>query len=190
MRTARSSIILLLIALSGCATGAKRTAMVYAGENPQGALFDPALRSAVTVVSVTGGRNTHPLWMSRISNEAFKGALQDSLAVHGLNAQMDGRFRLDAEIVGLDQPILAFDMTVTSRIHYHLTDMVLNAVALDRVYSVAYVAALRDSLYGVTRLRLANEGSARENIAAFFRDLAMIKVPPSNAPGPAMVGGE
>jgi len=81
-------------------------------------------------------------------------------------------------------------MTVTSRIHYHLTDMVLNAVALDRVYSVAYVAALRDSLYGVTRLRLANEGSARENIAAFFRDLAMIKVPPSNAPGPAMVGGE
>jgi hypothetical protein len=139
-----------------------------------------AVARGVILGPVAGGERTNPLWTSQVDNAPFAAALEESLRTAGLLAERDGaRYELKAILVKLDQPLLGLNMTVKSEIRYVLTDRA-GAVVLDEVIAASHTATMGEAFAGVKRLRLANEGSARKNIAELIQRLNTLEVKPSN----------
>ncbi|MEM7445697.1 MAG: hypothetical protein AAF414_20415 [Pseudomonadota bacterium] len=78
-------------------------------------------------------------------------------------------------------------MTVTSTVEYVIEDQLTGQTIFEEVITAPYTAAFGDSLLGVERLRLANEGSIRANIQEFFVRLGAVAVPQAEAPVPSLV---
>jgi hypothetical protein len=172
----RPSLWLVLLAsclLAGCASPARPTQMT-AQKVPHAAVAQEPV-----VVSVQGGDQTNPLWVSKISNEGFSAALVESLKQTGLfksiDTSGDAAYRLTTTIEDLEQPIMGLDMTVSLRIDWLLvrtTDG--QSLWHDKILST-YTATVGDSFDGALRLRLANEGAARQNIEQGLAKLAAVK---------------
>ncbi len=71
----------------------------------------------------------------------------------------------------VDQPFIGFDLTVTSSVHYIVTESASNAFAFDETITAAHTATVSDAFVAVERLRLANEGPIKENIRVFIDKL-------------------
>src|ERR1700743_2358253 len=107
----------LLTGLNGCATSADPNAMTVAAPAASDAKpFPQPLQHAMCVRAVTGGEATNPMWVSKVDNDGFKTALTSSLDSAGLSAQEPAHcaFPVDVNLLGLSQPSIGFDMTVTS----------------------------------------------------------------------------
>lgn len=180
-----SSALLLVIIplltgfLTGCVSGAKVDRMVVGIPGSETASIGAAansnqkLRQSVAVGLVEGGSETYRLWVSQISNENFKEALSKSLKNSGIEAETpnQARYVLSASIRKVDQPWFGFDMTVDTVISYILTDKISSTVLLNQEIVATHTADFTETLYGPSRLRLANEGSAKQNIAKLISSL-------------------
>ena len=71
----------------------------------------------------------------------------------------------------MDQPLIGFDMTVTSHIAYSLVRNATQEAVLQETIVAPYTATVGDAFLGVKRLQLANEGSVRENVRQFLDKL-------------------
>lgn len=161
-----SVAVLTLSTLAACAQPADPSSMVA----PR-ALDAPAQATAsrFAVGSVAGGEETIPLWTSEVSAEAFRTALTGSLANAGLLAP-DSALRVEALLQELDQPLVGISMTVTATVIYRVigpSDEVLFAQSV----STPYTAEFSEAFLGVERLRVANQGAIRTNIARFVEIL-------------------
>lgn len=165
-----SAMIMLSAALNGCASAAKPEAMVFTA--PATAQPFPARFShALCVRNVLGGEKTNAMWVSKVDNDAFHTALDNSLGSAGLKAASDGcQFPIDVNLLGLSQPMMGFDMTVTSHVNYKVYDQKAQPLLLETV-DAPYTAKVGDAFIGAERLRLANEGSIRLSIQMFFDKL-------------------
>lgn len=161
----------LVLALGACASGATPGAMTAAVSEQT--LLSPAsrLRQAVQVGAVSGGRETNPLWTSQVSDADFATALRQSLSTHAMLAINAETFRVDATLSALEQPFAGLDLEVRSRVRYRVTHVASGRVAFEREIAVAYTAPFSAAFMAIERLRLANEGSIRENIRAFLTAL-------------------
>lgn len=165
------ALLVLALGLSACASGAKPGAML-APNTPQTSISaNSNLREAVGIGQASGGRETNPMWMSDVSSSDLAEALRLSLAARTMLAIRDERFKLEASMINLQQPMMGIDMTVVSKIRYRLTRVADNAIVFEREITAPFTAAFSSSFYGVERLRLANEGSIRENISQFLAAL-------------------
>ncbi len=167
------SIIVFSIFLTGCATGARIENMVYSDSSNK--TYAPELKQQVSVNEVRGGKETNPMWKSQISNESFTFALKRSLETQGLYAN-EGKYILTVDIIDVDQPLFGPDMTVTTHIKYELTDRQSNSILFKKMILASYTATMTDAIIGEERLRLANEGSGKENIKKFLSELANLNV--------------
>ncbi len=151
--------LLLLIGLSGvlfgCASGAKVENMSYMEAKHR---YADALEANVGVNDVSGGTETNPLWTSEISNDAFRQAVKDSLSSQGLLSE-SGNYDLAIQLLEVKQPIMGFDLTVTTRIRYVLTDKSSDEVVMDEMIITPHTSTMADAFAAVKRLRLANEGA-------------------------------
>jgi opacity protein-like surface antigen len=155
--------------LAGCAEAARVDQMAA---TPTTAL--PAasgLQHTVQVSNVSGGTSTNPMWMSKVGNPEFQSALQSSLATAGMLSSGAGRYRLEAMLETLHQPMIGFDMTVHSQVHYTLNDTTTGKPVFDREINADFTATMGDAFIAVTRLQLANEGSIKKNIQTFMDQL-------------------
>lgn len=161
----------LVLLLSACASGARTGSMVVPFSPEKNIEEGHPVREAVQVGGVDGGKETNALWTSQISNESFKDALEQTLALHTMLAENDARYRLDVELVELNQPFIGLNMTVKADVKYRLTDTTDGSVLFDEVFHSEYTAAFGDSLLGSKRLQLANEGAVRNNIQLILEKL-------------------
>ncbi len=157
------------LVLGACASPATPQAMtVQAGE--VGAI-NARLKGNLGVASVSGGRETNPLWASKVDDAAFRKALEDSLARTGYLAAPGAQpgYQVSAELVALKQPMLGLTFEVTSEVNYRVTGQ-----GVDKRYPVVAsgVATTSDAMIGTERLRIANERSILENIRSFLRQLS------------------
>ncbi len=159
------------IGVSGCASAAKPEAMVVTTA-PGGKAFPSPLMHAMCVRNVTGGEKTNALWVSKVDNDGFRNALNFSLASAGLNAPAANScpFSIDVNLLGLSQPSMGFDMTVTAHVNYKVYDSKAQPVLLETIDS-PFTATMKDAFVGVERLRMANEGAIRTSIQSFFGKL-------------------
>ncbi|HEX8469807.1 MAG TPA: hypothetical protein VF633_01730 [Brevundimonas sp.] len=121
---------------------------------------------SVTKVDVSGGKETNPLWTAQVSSEAFKKALEDSLALAGYMGTDGPPMQVQANLVNLRQPFAGFDLSVTSEVRYTVTRD--GRSVFDETVSATGTASMGESFMAVERLRMANEKSIQENIKAFL----------------------
>ncbi len=159
--------------LSACATPAQPGHMV-----PQSGLFSPhgldsPFRGGIAIAKVSGGEETNPLWVSKVGNKELYEALRLSLEQSGYLSTPDAGapFRLEVFLMELKQPVSGFTLIVDSFMRYKLIRTSDNGVVYDDIITASYKATIHDAFYGVQRLKLATEGSIRDNIAAFLGKL-------------------
>lgn len=168
--------VLTSLILTGCASPAQVGNMQAAipaeqKEKPS------ALRNNLALDGITGGKGTNPLWTSQVSNGDFRQALEASLKSAGLLTDgKNGRYRLNAHLDGLRQPVFGASLTVSSKVHYVVLDTKTNRAIFEKTIDLPYTAALSDAFAAVKRLRLANEGAIRVNIEALINELISLDI--------------
>jgi len=159
--------------LSGCST-AKPEAMV-----PTAFTLDHQQTCSVSV-SPPKGKQAKAKWTSQISADAFLEAVVQSLQKSRVFATVlkasDADYDLQVSYVNGDEPAFGFNMTVDLVTRWVLTRKSSGETALGENVSTTYTAKMGDAFAGGTRLRLANEGAARENIKEGIRRLSRLKL--------------
>lgn len=122
----------------------------------------PAYRGAIMVAAVSGGLDTDPLSISEVDNRRLAEALEISLRDAGLGAAEGGRFRLEAYLKKLDQPITPSPRTVTATVMYQLSEVPSG----DLYYQRTLVTSASSS-----SVEKANEEALRANIARLIVEL-------------------
>ncbi|HCU06907.1 MAG TPA: hypothetical protein DIC42_04935 [Holosporales bacterium] len=160
--------------LSGCASPAEYKNMVYMA--PQCVKAEPSskLHHAIFLNPVQGGKDTNPLWTSQVSAEDFQKALEISLQESGYLSKDKSMYVLTANLKNLKQPFFGFDMTVTSSVNYGVDDVKKDKKILNEDLNAEFTATVSDAFVGIARLRLANEGSIKENIRMLIEKLAQL----------------
>jgi hypothetical protein len=166
--------LLLAVTLSGCATPTRPDAMVATPTSP-------VHKSASDIsVAVAGGRETSKAGASQISDEAFVQALRESIEKSGLFGKTStgaARYKLAAFIGRVEQPSFGFSMTVTMEVSYSLTDTQSNKAVWTQNVSSTHTTPAGEAFAGVTRLRLATEGAAKDNIADTIAKISALNLP-------------
>ncbi|HET6221133.1 MAG TPA: hypothetical protein VFE11_03170 [Dongiaceae bacterium] len=158
--------------VGACAPPASYSAMVAGA--PPGQAAAPVYRNAITVGSVTLGRDMGTPWTSAVSPDQVQQALVQTLAVAGLGQPANGRFRLDGMLLTLDRPYAGFAMTVTATIAWRLTDTTNGAVVYDRTFRSLGTATLDDAIDNNNRLRIADQRAVRTNLQQLVQDLSAL----------------
>ena len=170
----RHSCLALVAWVAGCAAPSEPGALV-AGLTPA-ALIGPQsrLRGAIQPGRVSGGREEFSA-RGHLGNAQFAEALRRSLAAHAMLGSAQAPMRLDATITDLRQPMIGFDMEVDLRIRYRLTQVATGAVLFDQDIPSRFNAPFGAASPGTERLRLATEGTARDNIAMFLATIVRLE---------------
>lgn len=164
---------LTIVLLAGCAAPAEKENMVpYADQllkmGPQ-----QKIHHKIKNIQVTGGSDTNPLWTSQVSNTDFQAALYTALDQAKILNDV-GNLNLKVRLVALDQPLFGIGMTIHASVEYVINDDNTDKTIFDEIVNSSYTAEMSDSLVGVTRLRLANEGAIRNNIELLIKRLAQL----------------
>jgi hypothetical protein len=163
-------VVASMAVLGGCATASKSEDMVAKVTVPVHKV------DADVSIAVSGGKETSSLGASQISNDAFAKALQESIEQAALfsSVKTEGaRYRLTGFIGKVDQPMLGFALTVKMEVTYTLKDMQsAGTIVWTKDINSEYTAKVGDAFAAVERLRLANEGAARENIRLALTELS------------------
>lgn len=171
-----SAVIGVLVCLGGCATPAADPARMAIGAPPE-RTFPPALHRAMCVRNVTGADETNPLYVSMLSNDRLRSALDTSLNAAGLTAAPAAcKYPVDANLLGLSQPSIAYDLEVTTHINYKVYDVVGKSILLETI-SAAFTSKLNEAYSGMARNKLATEGSIRASIGRFMDKLSAVSLP-------------
>jgi len=174
-----------LAGLAACSSGANVGAMTVSVAPDQIVADNSPIRKAIAVGTVTGGQENNPMLASKVSNGNFKTALENSLALSVLKGDAGAPYMLDAKLVTLEQPLMGFDMTVTSTVEYTLLTTGKSDPVMHETVVAPYTAKIGEAFLGVERLRLANEGSIRENIKEIVARLIKASQPGGALAGPA-----
>jgi hypothetical protein len=171
--------LLVAIGLSACASPAEMQNMVVAQQSLVTAEVNSPFKNALVIASVSGGETTNPLWTSEVGGDAFQGALSASLEQNSLLSKTipSSRFDLYAALGSVNQPLFGLDMTVSSTVNYRVVDRKSRQEWFNESVFASYTATFSDAAIGIQRLRLANEGSIRENIKEFIKRLVRTEPP-------------
>lgn len=172
-----AAFLTLASLLGGCASPARGDHMA-ATATPQQRMVITPLRNNVAVLEVSGGQASNRLWASKVGNQDFSQALALSLNDAGLLAvnAPAARYTLSARMDRLEQPMTGIDLTVTATISYSLVEKASGREVFRRTETVPYTAPFGDTFGAMDRMRLANEGAVKANIATVVEDLLALPV--------------
>jgi hypothetical protein len=176
MKTLKSlsvgAFIMVACLLSGCASAAKSKGMVISQVPKPRTVHD------VLTISVKGGEQTNPMWMSKISDDDFRGALLESLQkmdmFKTIRSSGNEPYLFEATLEHLEQPIMGFNMSVGLRVDWKLTRASDQKVLWHDKIESSHTATVGDAFAGIKRLRLATEGAARANIQQALTKLSTL----------------
>lgn len=172
----RSGICLLLISMAyitGCASASRPEAMAvddFQAPSP--------IAKSVTV-TVSGGEDTSSMGKSQIADADFATAIKKSLADTQVFEQVldaDGEYLLNVMIVSMDQPSFGLNFTVKMETAWRLVDQQTEKAVWEKVIKSEHTATTSDAFAGVERLRLANEGAAKNNIKEALKELGALSL--------------
>jgi len=163
------AVIGLTALLGACASPARMNAMIPERTAETTISENSPLLSSIELGAVSGGESTNPLWTSEVGNPEFQAALRNALANHALLAKINPKYELTAHLLNVDQPVIGTSFTVTSSVRYEIIDKKSRKHIINETIQTPYTASFSDAFIAVERLRLANEGAIRENIAALIK---------------------
>ncbi len=172
-----ATVLACCATLVGCGINATSESMTYDYQQASNSIKKPKNRNllnATSVNSVKGGHEINPMIASEISNRNYKLALEQSLLSAKLLEKSSPAYSLDATIIRLARPMIGLDFTSTLSVDYKLSRVDDHKTVYHKTITATYTAQMKDSLIGATRLKMANEGAARENIKLLMNDLYKI----------------
>lgn len=159
---------LMIFQLGACANGVRPEAMI-ADVTTDAVITDKSpLWKSTSIETIKGSAKTNPLWKSKVSRADFGKALKQTLALHALLNEGDEKYIINAQLKELRQPFLGFELAVTARVHYKITNVVDGSPIFDREVTETYTAKFNESYVFSERLKLANEGAVKANIKKFI----------------------
>ncbi len=165
---------LAILQLAGCAAPANRDNMLA-----QNITFSKTHPYSVAV-ETKGGTETGAMDSSSISNADLKAALENSIVQSKLFKNIvqgkTGDYELTVSVTQLSKPMFGFDMKVELETAWTLVKTSDKSIAMQKVVKNVFVATTSDAFAGVTRLRLAVEGAARENIAQGLKAISELNL--------------
>lgn len=170
--------ILLLAALSGCATPARIDQMTAKKIDTSKIINETPLKNNLSLKSVSGGESTNPLWVSKVGGDDFKQALEQSLKTVMLLAsdQSKSSYLLGTTLISLDQPFIGLDLKVTATVEYSLEERATGRKVFSKTISTPFTATFSDAALAFERLKIANEGAVRENIEEIIDELLSLNI--------------
>lgn len=164
----------LVISLTGCASPANRGAMV-----PQTLSTDRQHPFSVRV-QTGGGSDTGAMDSSNISDADLKAAIEDAVLRNKVFKSVvqgnDGDYELSVRVTSLTKPLIGFSFTVEMEAAWSLVKISDRSVVIRKSVKSSGTATASDSLVGVTRLRMAVEAAARENISQGLQAVSATKL--------------
>ena len=162
----RYSIFLALAAfifvLTGCASPAKREAMI-----PQGTAASKSHPYSV-VVQASGGSETGALESSNISDADLKAAIEDAITQKKVFTKIvqgnDADYELSVRIISLSKPVFGATFTVDMETAWTLTKITDKSIVMRKAIKSTGKATVGDALVAAVRIRVAVENAARDNI--------------------------
>lgn len=158
--------------LTGCASPATHEAMTASVQVVQ-------KQNKSVAVTVTGGKETNSAGKSQIADSEFRLAIIDSIQksqVFSKVADSGTDYALTVTIVSMNQPSFGLDFTVKMEAAWTLKRVDTGAVAWQEVIKSEHTATTSDAFAGVARLRMADEGAARNNISQGLSKIAKLKL--------------
>lgn len=158
--------------LTGCASPASRESM-------QAASVTLAKKHPYSVsVRTAGGNETGALDTPSIADADFKAAIEKSIVQSGVfKSVIEGKgsdYELSVTITQITKPLFGFSFTVTMEAAWSLVKASDRSIVMRKAIQSSYTANMNDSFAGVTRLRLAVEGAARENISDGLKEISSL----------------
>ncbi|MBT9569363.1 MAG: hypothetical protein IV085_13825 [Thiobacillus sp.] len=154
---------LAVLNLTGCASPADREAMI-----PQSVAVAKKHPYSVAV-EAKGGAETGAMDSSNISNADLKAALEGAIVKSGVFKNVvqgkNGDYDLTVSVIEMPKPIFGLTFTVDLEMAWSLVKRSDQSVAMRKTIKSTHTATFSDAAVAVTRLRLAVEGAARNNIA-------------------------
>lgn len=161
------------LALSGCLSVSKSTDMVVTvapvNKHPQ------SLSVSVSSIRPPNIANTDIL-----TTTEFAEAIKTSISQSGLFARIAADaadYDLAVEIVRVDLPLMGFSMTVSMEATWRLMRRGDSNPVWQKAVMSTFTAKAGEAFVGATRVRLANEGAARNNIKDAITAMSELKLP-------------
>jgi hypothetical protein len=163
------------VVLAGCATPADRNAMVA------GSVASAKKNPYSLSIATSGGNETSNMGSSEISNEDLRAAIEKSVTQSALfkdvvRGKSGGDYELSVTVARLSKPSFGGAFTVDMEAGWALTRSSDKSVVMRKSITSSHTASMSDSLVGVTRLRLAVEGAARNNIKQGLEAIAALNL--------------
>lgn len=161
---------ILALALTGCSSPASREAMT-----PQALVVSKHHPYSVHV-QTAGGTETGALDSSNIADADLKAAIEDGIVQSKLFKSVvqgsGGDYELIVRVTSLSKPIFGATFTVEMETAWSLTRLADRSVAMRKSVKSSGTATMGDAFAAVTRLRLAVEAAARDNISQGLRAIS------------------
>lgn len=162
-RVSLIAISLAVLHLSGCASPAS-----HEGMTPQNLTVSKKNPYSIAV-ETKGGSETGAMDSSNISNADLKAAIESAITQSSLFKNIvqgkNGDYELTVSVTDISKPIFGLSFTVNLETAWSLVKKSDNTIAMRKAIKSSHTATVSDAFAGVTRLRLAVEGAARDNIA-------------------------
>lgn len=164
----------LILLLAGCASPANRQAMV-----PQ-TLGTVQTHPYSVRVQSSGGSDTGAMDSSNIADADLKAAIEEAVVSNKVFKSVvqgkDGDYELSVRVTSLSKPIIGFSFTVDMEAAWTLLKVADGSVVMRKSVKSSGTAGTGDAFVGVTRLRLAVEAAARNNISQGLQAVAAQKL--------------
>lgn len=169
-KTALLALLSLSIILGGCSSPAERAAIT-----PQGIAIAKHHPYSIAV-QAGGGSETGAMDTTNISDADLKAAIEDAIANSKLFKTVvqgnNGDYQLSVRVTSLTKPIFGTTFTVDMETAWSLTRMSDRSSVMRKSVKSTGTATMGEAFVAVTRLRLAVEAAARDNIAQGLQTMA------------------
>jgi hypothetical protein len=131
-------------------------------------------------VIADSGSETEAIGKPQISNVALRqavvGAINQTKIFSSVIAGKNGDYVLNVNIFNLTQPSFGFSFTVKMEMGWTLTRASTGAVVWQEAITSEHTATVSDAFTGMTRLKMATEGAAKNNVALGLAKLSSLSL--------------
>lgn len=162
------------LTLAGCSSPAKREAMT-----PQALAISKHFPYTLGV-RASGGSETTVMDSSNISDADLKAAIEDAVVQNKLFKSIvqgaGGDYELSVTVTSLSKPVFGTTFTVQMETGWSLSRTSDRSVVMRKAVRSSGTATVGEAFAAVTRLRLAVEAAARDNISQGLASIAELNL--------------
>jgi len=165
-------IAFIIVWLAGCASPARKEAIVV-----DDAFLNITHPFSVNV-SASGGGETESIGYTNISNADLAGAVEDSIVKTRLFSEVvkDGKadYKLSIFLVSMSKPMFGMNFKIDMEMAWSLVNAKTGEAVWRESIRSSHTATMGDAFAAVTRIRIAIEEAAEENIRRGLRKISTL----------------